>query len=391
MEAFISSFGFDATEFREHLAAAHGLVAGSSVLAEFLRAAGQEPGFEPDDMDIWLYMPDNDELLMKAKEHPEVQTMAKELQEKLNAENHKRLIEESKVYLAHLECGDLAIARSKLQAITTMSGWNTIAGSFGILRQVAYAYITQKYFNVVEFVTAHSVSCKDKTGDTQPKEAQYAYMNMCDNGFKIDSVKEYKTANGKTVQIISVCSDTDMTLKEYIKNNFDLSCCMASWDPRTNTISHEYPELTLKRHMVSLNCKANTKRAQRIIKYKGRGFKHVESTFLPPEFSADSKWHSLTCIDIVTFDEPTVADYLSSDQDRVVIKSGEQYYGFERKYIAKYLADHYVFATSVKMHRLPMGQLLYGSGIKLLQTVGNHIFSADKDKTIGYNLNVLSA
>lgn len=54
MNALISSYGIDFVAFQNILRRVEGIVAGSSALAAYLKQEGIEPGFEPNDIDIFI-------------------------------------------------------------------------------------------------------------------------------------------------------------------------------------------------------------------------------------------------------------------------------------------------------------------------------------------------
>jgi len=55
MNTLIQSYGFDYEQFRYILYKTGGMIAGSSALAEYLKQNGINPGYEPNDIDIWVY------------------------------------------------------------------------------------------------------------------------------------------------------------------------------------------------------------------------------------------------------------------------------------------------------------------------------------------------
>jgi len=57
MNAFATSYGLPFAEFRTLLQDTRYLVAGSSALANYLAQEGQDPGFTPNDMDVWIEGP----------------------------------------------------------------------------------------------------------------------------------------------------------------------------------------------------------------------------------------------------------------------------------------------------------------------------------------------
>ena len=82
---------------------------------------------------------------------------------------------------------------------------------------------------------------------------------------------------------------------------------------------------------------------------------------LVPTFNDDSPWHNIKCLDIFTYDECSVADYISN-QENIVIKSGEQYYGFTRE---SFLSSTIPYGRVLKT---PLGHIISRvdlTGIKL--------------------------
>jgi len=63
MEAFLASYCIPFQEFRELMMSTNSLVAGSSALALYMKQIGQEPGFVPNDIDIW--MEDNNSIFLQ--------------------------------------------------------------------------------------------------------------------------------------------------------------------------------------------------------------------------------------------------------------------------------------------------------------------------------------
>jgi hypothetical protein len=54
MESFLTSYGLPFGEFRTLVTENNSIVAGSAALALYLKQEGVNPGFEPDDLDIWI-------------------------------------------------------------------------------------------------------------------------------------------------------------------------------------------------------------------------------------------------------------------------------------------------------------------------------------------------
>jgi hypothetical protein len=55
MEALISSYGINFANFKNTIITTYSLVAGSSALAEYLKQDGIDPGFQPNDIDIFVH------------------------------------------------------------------------------------------------------------------------------------------------------------------------------------------------------------------------------------------------------------------------------------------------------------------------------------------------
>jgi hypothetical protein len=54
MDAFITSYGIPFQDFKDIMTSTNALLAGSSALALYLQKNGIDPGYEPNDMDIWI-------------------------------------------------------------------------------------------------------------------------------------------------------------------------------------------------------------------------------------------------------------------------------------------------------------------------------------------------
>lgn len=85
-------------------------------------------------------------------------------------------------------------------------------------------------------------------------------------GSQISSVYSY-TRQNKEIQIISIKADDCL---KYIKDTFDISCCMTWWNHMDDSLENYEPELTLKKEMKLFN--RNDKTCLRVIKYEKRGY-----------------------------------------------------------------------------------------------------------------------
>lgn len=393
MDALITSLGFDAAEFRKHLADANGIVAGSAVLAEFLRANGQDPGYEPADMDIWIYRPCG-YLVDKALERTDLNIEAEEEKEKEII--RKRLEGIESIYRS---VGERLELLGGLPAVVDTSFSNQAslfarlsdelhAEADGLCRDIrrassltelrnraARTYSNQKYTDFMNFIRSSTHSCLELAPDNYSD--RYSEMLSA-----IDTVYDYNTNTGKRMQIIIVNGRAGGPLSDYIKRDFDLTCCMAYWDPATGTIKHHYPEFTLKHRTVCIKTEMSPKVRERIKKYEARGFTLCDTMEEPPTIAEDSKWHSTICTDILTFDEQPVSAYLAT-AGQIVIQSGENFYGFKRKEFIKYLRNHPVKSNCYKT---PLGHIVALPDIEKVSNITSYIFNAVPVLICGHNI-----
>lgn len=393
MDTLITSLGFDAAEFRTRLAEANGIVAGSSVLAEFLRANGQDPGYEPGDIDIWIYRP-CDYLINKALERTDLDIEAEK--EKERARIRERFEE---INSAYREVGEKLELLGALPAVIntefseqaasftrlTDALWSEAnslcndikrAASLPQLRKwAARSYCEQKYMDFLKFLRGPTRSCLELA----PEVYNDRYSEMLSS---IDTVYDYNMNSGKRMQVIVVNGRPGMPLADYIKRDFDLTCCMAYWDPSTGAIHHHYPEFTLKRRTVCIKTEMNPKVRERIKKYEARGFTLCDTMEEPPTIAEDSKWHTTICTDILTFDEQPVAAYLAT-AGQIVIQSGENFYGFKRKEFVKYLRDHPV---KQNCYKTPLGHIVALGDIEKVSNITSYIFAARPVLICGHNI-----
>lgn len=209
------------------------------------------------------------------------------------------------------------------------------------------------------------------------------YENMCSS---IDVVNEYKNAANKKINVI--CTKKSVTvahgqsrfdIESYMEKNFDLTCCMAYYDPNLGECVHLHKELTLKGEMMFTLEARTHKHEARIKKYEGRGFKLIREEEEGPQISEDSSWHKETCTDILTFDEHTVAEWLKTGGN-IVIKSGENYYAFTRRALVDYLAKH---LQPHGCYKSPLGHIVRRSCVEACKKKTNYILNVVQIKCTG--------
>lgn len=367
MDTLIADFGLDTAKFTQALANAHGIIAGSSVLSEFLRAAGQEPGFTPGDMDIWLL--DRHSQYLHKEAFITLHRNAKKNQQEILKTRAERLTQEIAAAAERaisatrtLNSDDLRVAEAKYIDICEKLHTLRVNQQDDLINTAAIRkHIDAQSTALLDLIRTSGY--RVTANHSQTANLYYGYV------IKITSVEEFTNDAGKKLQLITV--KVNRHLSKYIKGAFDLSCCMAWWDPHTGAISHHYPEFTLKRLMVPLNCPESEKRLKRQEKYAARGFMLRESFEEPPTIAADSEWHKIECLDILSYDEQPVATYLSAG-GRVVIKSGEQYYGFTRKALVSYLQAH---RQNSGVYKMPIGQLVLREDMQSVQDIKNFVFA----------------
>ena len=193
---------------------------------------------------------------------------------------------------------------------------------------------------------------------------------------QIMEVMSFANAAGKKIQLIRIDFDyKDMntdTIERYISKHFDLTCCMAYWDPHTEKCKHLHESATLNGKMTFCLNTPTAQQEERIKKYESRGFTLVNPIVNSPTIAADSEWHKVDCIDIMTFDEYPVAEYLAKS-GTIVIKSGEQYYGFSRRLFKE--STKYVNHNGY-VRKTPLGHIISTIDMRMIDNKEAFIFEA---------------
>ncbi len=166
-----------------------------------------------------------------------------------------------------------------------------------------------------------------------------------DSNGLIDSVLDYSN-EGKIIQFIFIAQSDIM---QYIMTQFDMSCCRTWWDSYKETFNTSDPELTNKKIIrmtgpysnKDVSEIENSKTIARIEKYKQRWFIFHErecpciDTHDKRVFSEEYNWNNLVIEDIISLDNKPIREYLEDSSWNIVIKCGDNMYGFHRKTLIK--------------------------------------------------------
>lgn len=216
-----------------------------------------------------------------------------------------------------------------------------IPGRFEHLRDsrgriVTGQYIIKSLKYMKEFLESYGFNENNKFGFQN--QMYYSSLNA------IQNVTSFTNKDGKEIQIIVVDS---YNIVEHITKDFDLSMCVSWYDPRYDCFRTLDPNTTKRKEMY-LNHSLKTgelhvKNKSRIEKYIARGFKLIDppcpfiNTRDTRNELSHTKFDGIDVMDIYTFDEIPLRDYLQTSSWNIVIKAGETYYAFERKSLMKYM------------------------------------------------------
>lgn len=246
MKEFIEKHGINYEDFRYMMCRENMMISGSSALYLYLKQEGEEPGFEPNDIDIWAY----------------------------NNRYSKNAIQ-------------------------------------NIMEKYNYTIRENEDF--------------DDYYDDPDERLQ-----------RIMSIDNYVSSDGFPIQVIYLSIDNVI---KYIKD-FDISCCSTWWNPFKETFQTMRPDLTKSKKMYireDLSSTMSEKTEKRVNKYVSRGFTLISTPLQcerskdPRVFSDTFDWKSLIEHDILTLENNLVKDYLLQSDWNIVLKAGDNYYGYNRK------------------------------------------------------------
>jgi hypothetical protein len=281
MEEFITSYGINFEHFRSAMDVESVLVAGSVALAGFLKQEGIDPGFQPNDLDIFIY---------------------------------------------------------GCPAPFTDSDGKVVRGKYK-LRMLEV---------VMDLMQEWGFKANDKFAGDGRDNTYMLGLN------RIQKILSFTNGAGKEIQVIVL---NNPVILDYIETNFDLSACASWWNPKTNTFETFDPYYTRRKEIYIMRDSTNEDRRlkdmARIEKYVARGFKHID---IPCPYIdkpdariiADSitKFDNLTAYDIFTLEDIPLKSFIEGSSWNIVLKSGDNYYAFNRKQLQEYMLKTCSFMES---------------------------------------------
>lgn len=311
MELFIDSYGIPFEDFSKIMNDTNALIAGSSALALYLQQEGIDPGFKPNDIDIWIAYEDqcNCRSCQKGNKNPElIFTQLSSFLEEFGFKDSKKfsslsaLDSEQYLYSASL---------SNIQKVTAFKN------SDGQEIQIIQAR-TQQLLNYIK--CKFDLSCCVTWWDS--KENIFKTHNPVKT-----KAKMMYNMNDKT---LGELSDKEIPRYEKYKARgftfIDPPCPFNKTpDPRSFTGSDVW-----------------TKKSKK------------DPTIVKP----------IKAFDILTFDKTPIKEFLYESEWNIVIKSADMYYGFNRKVLDRMVSQTrktYIVESiknGVATYKLPFGYLI---------------------------------
>ena len=212
-----------------------------------------------------------------------------------------------------------------------------------------------------------------------------------DIGTEIKRVVSFKNrAINKKIQIIVV---ETLNLTEYIKTFFDLSVCATWWNSKEYRFETLDPEHTLRKEMYTLDLWIDIVKDSRIQKYTDRGFTSIRK---PCQVISDRDWrldldndkfNEIVVHNIFTLEESPIRDFLRESRWNIILKAGEQYYGFDRSELMRYMATKrtYVRRIDDEVYETPFKQCITTEAFTYLGYGDYTIYELDSTITVTVN------
>ena len=212
-----------------------------------------------------------------------------------------------------------------------------------------------------------------------------------DVGTEIKRVISFKNSTINTkIQLIVI--DT-LNLSLYINTFFDLSVCATWWNSATNRFETLDPEYTKRKEMYILDSYEEPGRRRRILKYTDRGFRIIRKpctviSYRDSRLDLDSeRFNDIIVHNIFTLEDTPIRDFLRSTEWNIIIKAGEQYYGFDRSELVKCMATKktYVRCIDDEVYETPFKQCITTEAFTYLGYGDYTIYELDSTITVTVN------
>ena len=247
---------------------------------------------------------------------------------------------------------------------------------------------TEKFGGIDNFIDEITVFMA--VYDYSPREEGWAGGDY-DIGTEIKRVVSFKNrAINKKIQIIVV---ETLNLTEYIKTFFDLSVCATWWNSKEYRFETLDPEHTLRKEMYTLDLWIDIVKDSRIQKYTDRGFTSIRK---PCQVISDrdlrldldnDKFNEIIVHNIFTLEESPIRDFLRESRWNIILKAGEQYYGFDRSELVKCMATKktYVRCIDDEVYETPFKQCITTEAFKYLKYADYSIYELENTITVTVN------
>jgi hypothetical protein len=312
MEAFIGSYGIPFKEFSKIINDTNALIAGSSALALYLQQEGIDPGFKPNDIDIWLAYeePCTCRSCQKGNKNPELKmTQLVSFLEEFGFKDCKKFSKD----LPELDSEQYLYSAS-LTGIKTVTAFKNADGQ-------EIQIIQARTTNLLDYIKCKfDLSCC------------VTWWNSLKNVFETHNpvktkAKKMYNMNDKT---LAELSDKEFPRYEKYKARgftfVDPPCLFNKTpDPRSFTDSNVWIKKSKKNPEIDKPVKA---------------------------------------FDILTFDKSPIKEFLSESECNIVIKSGDVFYAFNRKVLDKMVSQTRKaynaegVRNGVVTYKLPFGYLI---------------------------------
>lgn len=298
MNEFITSYGISFTEFRELCKETGAIISGSVSLYLYLKQQGLEPGFEPNNINIWV------------------------TNKALNKTDTLRIYEYSNCFISFLEM-------------------------YGYINMNSLSYTDEKHHNNIDSGRGNITIC----------------LEHLDNKHKI------------YITIINALSAHD-----YVMNTGLLNICSIIWNAEydslfhANSISINKKQMYINRDFRRSFDSLTINEKDFISKYKNRGFEFTNNpdiigiNFDHRIISRKSELHNQNIFDLFDYEEFSIAEYIRLSKENIIIKTGEQYSGFNRFVFIDYLQSKDVILDGLgNVCSTPLNQTIHSMYIDLFK------------------------